>query len=163
MSTRKYMFQGNLALNQDDFAQQGVVSRSGFVVIDGGLSLHSVATSVVYPLDGRENLNSDFNVAVKSRIKTRIFVLVTVAMIAIASFVLVNSFAQRTQAYSNISYSKAVVQPGDSLWSIASSHRVKGLQTAEVASLIEKRNNLSSGSLKVGDILLLPDSQNAVH
>ncbi|OCT14243.1 hypothetical protein A8709_25775 [Paenibacillus pectinilyticus] len=51
---------------------------------------------------------------------------------------------------------KVVVQSGDTLWDIASSHLKKGENTRSYTEKIKSFNHLTSSSLKEGQVLLLP-------
>ena len=48
------------------------------------------------------------------------------------------------------------VAPGDSLWSLAAAHPVKGLDTSRTVNLIREWNGLASGTLQVGEVLSVP-------
>ena len=59
-------------------------------------------------------------------------------------------------AQANLRYATTTVQPGDSLWSIAESHQIKGMSTSETLRLIEQLNNINAQSLSVGMNLSVP-------
>jgi len=48
------------------------------------------------------------------------------------------------------------VEPGDTLWSIAASHPVPGLDTAHTVDLISDINGLENPSLLAGSAILVP-------
>lgn len=49
-----------------------------------------------------------------------------------------------------------IVQPGDSLWSIASSHKPRDMDTRDYVSSISENNDLSGPEIQAGDVLALP-------
>jgi LysM repeat protein len=52
--------------------------------------------------------------------------------------------------------SRLDVQAGDTLWTLAESHPVDGLTTAQVASLVAEKNGLRGGLIIQGQDLLVP-------
>lgn len=49
-----------------------------------------------------------------------------------------------------------IVQPGDTLWSIAASNPIPGMTTAENAESIAALNDLESSRLRVGTAIVVP-------
>ncbi|MDZ4169426.1 MAG: LysM peptidoglycan-binding domain-containing protein [Coriobacteriia bacterium] len=54
--------------------------------------------------------------------------------------------------------SSVTVQPGDTLWSLASAHPVRGLDTAQCASAIASLNQMSGSALIAGSVVHVPSS-----
>jgi len=48
------------------------------------------------------------------------------------------------------------VEPGDTLWSLASTHPVQGLDTMRTAELIAELNGIEDSGLTAGSVVLLP-------
>ena len=76
----------------------------------------------------------------------------SLAMVA-ASFILARAVAGGTAPVERV-----VVQPGDTLWSIAAAHYPAD-DPRERVDAIERLNGLSGPGIQVGDILLLPPVQ----
>jgi hypothetical protein len=53
------------------------------------------------------------------------------------------------------------VSPSDTLWSIASAHRVPGMSTAETIDSIALANGLTDSALAPGDVLVVPSASPA--
>ncbi|MGI6229564.1 MAG: LysM peptidoglycan-binding domain-containing protein [Tractidigestivibacter sp.] len=95
------------------------------------------------------------------------FVVAALLMAAALSLVLVVASAisdaaisaQSQQALSQISTCSVIVQPGDSLWSIAESHPVDGLSTSQVVTWISQKNSLDNSSLQPGQTISVPQAQ----
>lgn len=62
-------------------------------------------------------------------------------------------------ALSSLPAQQIVVEPGDSVWGLASRHRVDGYSTAELAKWISEKNSLGTSSLRPGQALLVPASR----
>lgn len=50
-----------------------------------------------------------------------------------------------------------IVQPGDSLWRIASTHKPDRMDTRSYIALISESNRLESPNIQAGDVLSLPE------
>lgn len=50
-----------------------------------------------------------------------------------------------------------IVQSGDSLWSIASAHKPKNIDTRSFIATISENNNLNGPDIQAGDVLSLPE------
>jgi hypothetical protein len=61
-----------------------------------------------------------------------------------------------TRAVNSTTYEELVVQQGDSLWTIAASNGIDGLDTAHVVKVIEQRNGLTEAGLHPGQRLFVP-------
>ncbi len=48
------------------------------------------------------------------------------------------------------------VSQSDTLWSIASSHRIPGMSTSRMVELIARANALNDGGIRAGAVLLIP-------
>lgn len=53
------------------------------------------------------------------------------------------------------------IQPGDTLWSLASSHPIAGLSTGEMVHMISEVNGLEGETLVAGAIIEIPAQGNA--
>ena len=53
---------------------------------------------------------------------------------------------------------QVVVQPGDTIWDMARQHAPAGMATLEYVMLVEQHNDVRSGALIPGTVLLLPQS-----
>jgi hypothetical protein len=51
------------------------------------------------------------------------------------------------------------VESGDSLWSLAASHPVEGMSTAETVEMLAAVNNIGNSSLRVGSEVMVPVSE----
>lgn len=49
-----------------------------------------------------------------------------------------------------------LIQPGDTLWSVASDHPVPGVDTARLVARIQTMNGLESSRLVAGDTIVVP-------
>ena len=82
--------------------------------------------------------------------------------IAICVVSVMSSSAQSEKLAASIAETPAseyVVCSGDSLWTIASSHPMSGLNTSDVVAWIIERNGLEAGLIHPGQALMVP-SQN---
>lgn len=66
--------------------------------------------------------------------------------------------SRRQQAFSQAPLESYTVSTGDSLWSLAESHPVKGATTQEVASYIKQANHLGSSELLAGQQVEVPQA-----
>lgn len=64
-----------------------------------------------------------------------------------------------SQARASVRYETVTVSEGESLWSIAESHRTDGLTTQETSDLIRSENHLVQGGLRAGASLKVPVSR----
>lgn len=66
--------------------------------------------------------------------------------------------SQRTAGFDTIQTTEISVQPGESLWTIATNHGVEGHSTKDVVTYISNKNNLSNSMLTIGQKLIVPAS-----
>lgn len=55
-----------------------------------------------------------------------------------------------------VAFEEVLIEPGDSLWSLAASHPVAGLDASEAIELMRERNELTSATLQPGMELFIP-------
>ncbi|WP_298578903.1 LysM peptidoglycan-binding domain-containing protein [uncultured Olegusella sp.] len=99
------------------------------------------------------------NAALKRSYRFTIFAAIVVVGVMFAASLCISDqlVADRIAAAQlNLRYATTTVQPGDSLWSIAESHQIKGMSTSETLRLIEQLNNIDAQSLSVGMNLSVP-------
>jgi Tfp pilus assembly protein FimV len=72
-------------------------------------------------------------------------------MVALPTLSNMRLYAASTQRYATIT-----VQPGDTLWSIASSHTGSGSAVQEVVDRIAEANHLHTGMIQPGEHLRIP-------
>jgi hypothetical protein len=77
-------------------------------------------------------------------------------LVVIAILLLLGAFLTSGPPAASPSLLRLRVQAGDSLWTVAKSHPVDGLSTAQVAELVAARNGLSGAGLVPGQELLVP-------
>ena len=63
---------------------------------------------------------------------------------------------RRTFVVAQTAFDQVTVNPGDSVWSLAQTHGIKGCDTAEVVRVIEEKNGLATADLKPGQQLAVP-------
>lgn len=79
------------------------------------------------------------------------------AVVAAAVVVLVLSvLSSGTTRPSSVQTQLVTLESGDTLWALAASHPVRGLDTAQTAELIAELNGLTAGSLRQGSGVLVP-------
>jgi nucleoid-associated protein YgaU len=64
--------------------------------------------------------------------------------------------SMRLYAASTERYATVTVHPGDTLWSIASTHTAAGTDVQEVVDRIADANHLRSGTIQPGEHLRIP-------
>ena len=72
-------------------------------------------------------------------------------MIALPMLSSMRLYAATTQHYATVR-----VQPGDSLWSIASAHAGSGADVQEIVDRISDANHLQGGAIQPGERLRIP-------
>jgi LysM repeat protein len=72
-------------------------------------------------------------------------------MVALPTLSSVRLYAATTQRYVNVT-----VRPGDSLWSIASTHAGPNADVAEIVDRITDANHLQAGVIQPGEHLRIP-------
>ncbi len=89
---------------------------------------------------------------------SRLFACCGLAIVgAVIAFIL--SLGNANPAMPNdFAYAEVLVEPGDSLWSIAREHAVADLKLDDAIDLMRERNHLTSATLQPGMELLVPIS-----
>lgn len=87
------------------------------------------------------------------------------AVAVLAAAVLAILVMSSTPATPEITTALRIVQPGDSLWAIASEHRVPGMSTQEVVAWLQERNGLDDALLIAGTEVAVPENvqERAAH
>ena len=67
--------------------------------------------------------------------------------------------SRKDAALSSIPTQDVVVEPGDSVWDLASQYQVDGYSTAELVQWITEKNSLTTSTLQPGQSLLVPASR----
>jgi hypothetical protein len=80
------------------------------------------------------------------------------ALLAIALLLILGAVLTSGTQTVSPALSELRVREGDSLWSLAASHPVEGLTTAQVADLVTKTNGLDSSSIVRGQVILVPSA-----
>lgn len=78
------------------------------------------------------------------------------ALAVVAVLLVVGTFSSATRAPSGALERSVSVTSGDTLWSIATSHPIPGLDTAHTAEAIRRANDLRDSSLDIGQTLMVP-------
>lgn len=143
MTTQYPTVHGNLALKAE------AVSMPRFTVINGAGS-------------GRRVVCTQASAAAPVHLPCALAGIIIVAL-ALACFAAAHSVLQARQQAFNAAVSSeqlevVEVSGGDSLWSIAAAHPIEGLDTSEVADVIQTINALDSGTLQPGMELQVPIS-----
>ncbi|GIP19939.1 LysM peptidoglycan-binding domain-containing protein [Paenibacillus sp. J22TS3] len=100
---------------------------------------------------------------VKHKMKMHLFIpnsifriVLLVCMIAVTCTGMITAFASSSDRPTPAELEQVVVQPGDSLWSIASSNKSEGEDIRDFIHAIIQENNLPSSEIQAGDVLVLP-------
>ncbi len=96
------------------------------------------------------------------------FMMIMVAVVVLVAGLLISSFARRAQAGSfsdqQIRYESYVVEPGDTLWSIADRYTETVFSSREAyIDEVKRVNQLTSSNIYEGDLLALPGSDYEVQ
>lgn len=86
----------------------------------------------------------------KSKLSKIILTLIIVSVIVIP----IKGYAAKGS--STVKYTKVIVYPGDTLWSIAASHNESKSDIRKIIHKIRKANNLSSAVIMPGQELVIP-------
>jgi|GEM_PF-483951 len=82
---------------------------------------------------------------------------VVIFLFALAMTLSDNAIAdRRTSVVAQTAFEQVTVNPGDSVWSLAQTHGIKGCDTAEVVRVIEEKNGLATADLRPGQQLAVP-------
>ncbi|RUT35961.1 LysM peptidoglycan-binding domain-containing protein [Paenibacillus zeisoli] len=79
-----------------------------------------------------------------------------VLFIAITTTGMITAFASSVDHSSSAEPLQVVVQPGDSLWSIASANKTPDQDIRDIIRNIKEENQLTSSEVQAGDVLLIP-------
>lgn len=145
MDSRTWTY-GNLALAEPLECDREAASKASLEVIDGG-AMKDLPAGAANP-------------------RPQIYVLLRwVAAALIASAVLLAIFLRFSSDYSHhaqlvdsLSFEQITVQPGDSLWSLAREHAVKGISTDDLVGIMKARNGISDSLLQPGQSILVAGS-----
>lgn len=83
-------------------------------------------------------------------------VLLIVAFIGSAWFVLSNGERAFNVGLTSTERQVVIVTPGESLWTIAEDHGIDGLTTQQTSDIIRAWNDLDSSTIQPGDALAVP-------
>jgi Tfp pilus assembly protein FimV len=93
---------------------------------------------------------------------TRTATLETVAVVMIAILLLAAVLLTRGPSAASLDLSDRLkVRSGDSLWTVATSHPVDGLSTAQLADLLADANGLRGQTLSPGQVIRVPRADSA--
>ncbi|AWB46924.1 peptidoglycan-binding LysM [Paenibacillus sp. CAA11] len=88
--------------------------------------------------------------------KRFVMILAAMIMISIACTGVLNAFASTNRSSEDVLLDSVVVTPGDSLWSIASSHKPEGMDIRVYIEKLQDVNGMKRSEIQAGDILNLP-------
>lgn len=154
MTRISYPTDGNLAL-----APQ-LSKENRFNVVDGGLTATPSVTS-------HHVSEFDLSAAMPARkaaprSASAVALVLSVSAVLVLAAILCIGYASHAMtlqdARANAPRETVVVDAGDTLWSLAASHPIKGLSTDETVSIIEDWNNVDAGALQPGWELSVPDA-----
>ena len=132
----KYCFEGSAALSVDH------AMKPRFTVVEGGLSSKQQAPA------GKGSLKEELVVAA----------FCVVCFIAVLGTSLCADALRSSGAQSALNSSETTVvrvHSGDTLWTIAEEHPVRGVPTRQVVDWIEEQNGLESATLAPGQSLVV--------
>lgn len=94
----------------------------------------------------------------KDLINTTIFarVAAVILFIAITCTGMITAFASAGDHSDSSKLLQVIVQPGDSLWSIASANKTDDQDIRDVIRSIKEENQLASSEIQAGDVLVIP-------
>lgn len=130
---------GNLALAYEP-------AHTAFTVVNGTKGLGSASTAAAAPVRPHARRVASYLCAVA---------IVIGAVFAGLSFLSLDQTAY-DQALASSDRLEIVVQPSDTLWSIADTHPADGVGTRETVSIVRAWNDLSDGMLRAGQRLVVP-------
>ncbi|USB34891.1 LysM peptidoglycan-binding domain-containing protein [Paenibacillus sp. YPG26] len=79
-----------------------------------------------------------------------------VLLIAVTCTGMITAFASSSNHSGSTELPQVIVQPGDSLWSIASAHKTDDQDIRDVISSIKEVNQLPTSEIQAGDVLAIP-------
>ena len=80
----------------------------------------------------------------------------TLALVVIAALLIIGAISSARPAPKQPELSSLKVQAGDTVWTLAVTHPVQGLTTAEVADLITRTNRRETALITPGESILVP-------
>lgn len=81
-----------------------------------------------------------------------------VLFIAITCTGMITAFASSSDYSGSSKFPQVIVQPGDSLWSIASANKTNDQDIRDVIRNIKEVNQLASSEIQAGDVLVIPSN-----
>jgi nucleoid-associated protein YgaU len=97
------------------------------------------------------------NIREQARFHTRQMVMMLLILVGFAVYAAL-LLPDRALGSSTQSYLEVVVEPGDTLWGIATEYNQEGRDVRELLYAIRKVNGLKGEPLQVGDVLIVPTS-----
>ncbi|WP_102337458.1 LysM peptidoglycan-binding domain-containing protein [Collinsella provencensis] len=143
------MVYGNLALSPQE-------PNNGFTVVSGGKQSLTVAPQRqffapdVYP----HAVASSFLLSAKMFAVA--IALTLICILGIACGISYARFATQNAVLEETAQMEVKIQPGESLWNLAETHPINGLNTSETVEVIKNWNGLSSSMLHPGESLVVP-------
>lgn len=145
--------------------------NTGFAIVEGNLALSTDAVfevpaprtyrTRIYELPARPACAVPSAVPEpRSRLSAScsaaVVVALLIALIGAAWFMLSSANRAYSEAAASTERQAIVVEPGESLWSLADEYGIDGLSTRETSDIIRSWNGLDSSTLQPGDTLLVP-------
>lgn len=131
-----------------------------YALIDGNLALAPVAEKPMFQVvDGRRTtLSTVPAVRQDTAHPVCVFAVVAICALMLAIGFLQLHVGQSTfdQMHESAARTEFVVQPGDTLWSIAQSHPLDGLSVDETVSIIRSWNDVPEGLVYPGMEIVVP-------
>jgi hypothetical protein len=81
-------------------------------------------------------------------------------LVAVAVLLIVGVIATSSRPVAEVPTAPVLAQRGDTLWTLAREHPVRGLTTEQVAEAIAKANDITGGRVVAGASILVPESRN---
>lgn len=133
-----------------------------FAMVDGNLALAPAArTSAFQVIDGRLGASEHAPAHAPRRAEPdHLHIFIVAALIAVSLIGMIGVFqAQQAQFDAALAHAdrlEIVVEPGDTLWTIAEDHHIDGVDTQQTVDIIRSWNSLSVSSLQPGDSIVVP-------
>lgn len=83
-------------------------------------------------------------------------IMVVILLLTVTCTGMVTAFAASSEGNHNVDLEKVIVQPGDTLWQIATTHKPRGKDTRVYIEHIKDYNGLTVSTIRSGDVLILP-------
>lgn len=127
-----------------------------FIVWDGYADDHKTQTAhVAHCQSSQESVSN----SCLTCLRNAVYVAVLVFLLTICGVVLFaesSRFDAVNDKLTHTAHTTIYVQPGETLWSIASEHPVKGVSTQELVQYISGENGISNSALMPGDKIVVP-------